>query len=351
MRNFAKISPKFWTGKTGKEIRSLGFQSQILALYLMTSPHSNMIGVYYLPISYICHDTGSPFEGASKGLASLSKLGFCTYDDCSEFVWVQEMAKHQCGGQLKENDKRVPSINNDYLSLPDLPFLSNFYDKYQYLFHLKQRRNNVESDCNNVDLVIGDEQLLQGASKGLARGIEDPSKQGDRDRDKRQRQETRDTRQETETEKKTFVEQVRPVVQKKSSSDVLTIFEHWKDFMKHPNAKLDDKRKKIISKALGFGYSVEELCDAITGCSFTPHNIGFNDRGQRYDGLHVILRDGDQIDRFTHNCYNPPRPLTKADELHYNNLAAGASWAADKKAEWAAEKTAELEKEKQNETN
>ena len=106
--------------------------------------------------------------------------------------------------------------------------------------------------------------------------------------------------------------------------------------MKHPNAKLDDKRKRIIKQALGSGYSVDDLCDAITGCSFTPHNIGMNDRGQRYDGLHVILRNADQIDRFTHNCYNPPRPITKADELHVNNRAAGSRWAEKKKAEYAA---------------
>ena len=145
MRNFAKISPKFWTGKTGKEIRSLGFQCQILALYLMTNPHSNMIGVYYLPIDYICHDTGSPLEGASKGLLSLSKINFCTYDECSEFVWVHKMALHQCGGQLKENDKRVIAINDAYQSLPELPFLSNFFYNYQTLFHLTELRNNLKS--------------------------------------------------------------------------------------------------------------------------------------------------------------------------------------------------------------
>ncbi len=99
--------------------------------------------------------------------------------------------------------------------------------------------------------------------------------------------------------------------------------------MNHPSAKLDQKRKSIISKALKFGYGVDELCEAITGCSYTPHNIGNNDRGQRYDGLHVILRDGDQIDRFIHNCKFPPKPVTDADRRTLSNIATLQSWAIE----------------------
>lgn len=117
------------------------------------------------------------------------------------------------------------------------------------------------------------------------------------------------------------------------SPDVLTIFEHWKTTMQHLNAKLDDKRKKIIRNALKSGYTVNQLCEAITGCSYTPHNIGDNDRGQRYDGLHVILRDADQIDRFIKNCHKPPRPPNPADKLLQANINAGQSWLNKKQTE------------------
>ncbi len=71
--------------------------------------------------------------------------------------------------------------------------------------------------------------------------------------------------------------------------------------MNHPRARLDDRRKTIINRSLKIGYSVGELKTAIDGCARTPHNMGQNDRGQVYDGLHVILRDADQIDRFIRN--------------------------------------------------
>jgi hypothetical protein len=118
------------------------------------------------------------------------------------------------------------------------------------------------------------------------------------------------------------------------------VFEHWKVLMDHPNAKLDEKRKGIIRKALKFGYSVSELCQAIAGCSYTPHNMGDNDRGQRYDGLHVILCDADQIDRFIHNCKCPPRRQTDADRRSQANVQTLQDWMQKTMAEETAHGTA-----------
>lgn len=114
---------------------------------------------------------------------------------------------------------------------------------------------------------------------------------------------------------------------------IQNVFQHWKTVMKHPAANLDHKRKTIIEKALKSGYSEFQLCEAITGCSFTPHNMGDNDRGQRYDGLHVILRDGDQIDRFIHNCQYPPHPISDAERKNLANVQTLQGWMMKKMAE------------------
>jgi len=100
--------------------------------------------------------------------------------------------------------------------------------------------------------------------------------------------------------------------------------------MGHLQAHLDDKRKALIRKALQSKYSVSQLCQAIEGCSLTPHNIGDNDRGQRYDGLHIILKDGDQIDRFIHNCHCPPKPQSEADRKINANIRVMQDWVAKK---------------------
>jgi hypothetical protein len=116
---------------------------------------------------------------------------------------------------------------------------------------------------------------------------------------------------------------------------VIEIFEHWKNVMQHPRSNLDRKRIALIHKALQLGYSIQQLCDAITGCSYTSHNIGQNDRNQRYDGLQIILRDADQIDRFMYNCHHPPKAFTKADSRLKANVDVAKSWIKTKLEESA----------------
>ncbi len=117
-----------------------------------------------------------------------------------------------------------------------------------------------------------------------------------------------------------------------SADAVKVIFEHWKTSMNHPRAKLDCKRSSLIRKALKMGYTVQELCDAVTGCSLTPHNTGENLQGQRYDGLHVIFKDADQIDRFIYNCHHPPKPKStnEAIKRQEDNLQELNKWLESK---------------------
>lgn len=89
--------------------------------------------------------------------------------------------------------------------------------------------------------------------------------------------------------------------------DVRRVFDHWREVMTHPRAVLDTKRTKLIARWLKPGsYTADDLCQAIDGCSKTPHNMGQNDTGTRYDDLGLILRDADHIDRFRRNAEIPP---------------------------------------------
>ena len=137
MREYSKVSAQFWTGKTGRSLRG-DMQTQIVALYLMTSPHSNMIGVFNCPVIYISHETGSPLEGAYEGLKKLIEGGFCTYDEDSETVWIHEMAKFQIGDSLKASDNRVKDIHKQYENLPEGPIKQGFYAKYRDSYHLPE---------------------------------------------------------------------------------------------------------------------------------------------------------------------------------------------------------------------
>lgn len=109
MRDHAVVSPLFWTGDTGQQLRK-DADAQRLALYLMTCPNSNMIGLYYLPLPTISHELGMKIDAVRKALRRGIQLGFCDYDEASEVVFVPEMARFQVGAALTAGDKRKPAV-------------------------------------------------------------------------------------------------------------------------------------------------------------------------------------------------------------------------------------------------
>lgn len=133
MRDYSRFSSTFWTRGTGKELRG-DHLAQAIAAYLFTAPSANMIGLYYLPISTIAHDVGSPIEGASKVLRDLARRGFCEYSEASETVFVRSMAPRQLGladGEtIAAGDKRLGSIPKMMRECSDPAMLQAFWDEH-----------------------------------------------------------------------------------------------------------------------------------------------------------------------------------------------------------------------------
>ncbi len=150
MRDYAKVVPRFWLGATGKALRQHGPEAQLVALYLLTSPHANMLGLYYQPLLYLAHETGLGLAGARQGLAGAVAAGLCSFDEATEMVWVHEMAAHQVAPELKAADKRCAGIQKDYDALPDNPFLGPFFDRYARAFHLVQRRGGAGEGASHA---------------------------------------------------------------------------------------------------------------------------------------------------------------------------------------------------------
>ena len=86
------------------------------------------------------------------------------------------------------------------------------------------------------------------------------------------------------------------------------VFEHWRRVMgKNGNTAFDSSRRTKVEARLNDGYSPDDLCRAVDGCAKTPHNMGENDRGERYDDLALICRDAAHVDRFMRNATAPPK--------------------------------------------
>lgn len=135
MRSFAKFSPAFWTGDLGRSLRG-DHLAQAVAVYLVTGPSCNSIGLYWLPIGHLAHDLGSPFEEASKALRRVSEGGFCTYDERNEIVWVHLHARHQHGERMKPADNNIPAIRSLALECSKSFLCLMFWEMYGEVYHL-----------------------------------------------------------------------------------------------------------------------------------------------------------------------------------------------------------------------
>lgn len=138
MRNYAKAVGTFWTGETGRKIRVLGRDVQVMAFYLFTCPSSNWLGLYYLPIPTICHEVGSSSEGALEALRSLEKLDFAYYDEETETVWVPGAAKFQIAESLDPKDNKIKGIVSDLQLCECKRFAEDFYRRYKDSYNLPE---------------------------------------------------------------------------------------------------------------------------------------------------------------------------------------------------------------------
>lgn len=142
MRDYGVVSPKFWIGETGKALRG-NAPAQVLALYLMTCPHANMIGVFHCPVLYMAHETGLGMEGASKALQSLIEAGYCTYDESTETVFVHRMAAFQVGDSLSAADKRCKGVEREWSNIAAPALKAAFFAIYFESFHLPNQGQNT----------------------------------------------------------------------------------------------------------------------------------------------------------------------------------------------------------------
>lgn len=106
------------------------------------------------------------------------------------------------------------------------------------------------------------------------------------------------------------------------ANEPFLIFSYWKEIMKkNEGAKLTAKRLKAVKARLKEGYTLDQIKQAIYGCSVTPHNQGKNDQGKVFDCLELICRSGENIERFAGNAQQAaPQQYSSITNQNINNL-------------------------------
>lgn len=90
MREYGKIHSSFWTSQT---IRAMSDVGRTLAAYVLTSPHSNMLGCFRLPQAYVAEDLGWDIQTVSKGFDELFRNGFATLHEGSKWLVIHKFLK------------------------------------------------------------------------------------------------------------------------------------------------------------------------------------------------------------------------------------------------------------------
>ncbi len=124
---YCVVVPSFWSDP---DVRGLDMRGRYLLLYFITSPHSNLIGLYYVPLRYVSVETGLD-EVAVKDLVDTVLRPFLSYDENTQEVLIHNFARYQIGDMLKTTDNRVKTVNRLLRASHSGQLVSRFADLYR----------------------------------------------------------------------------------------------------------------------------------------------------------------------------------------------------------------------------
>lgn len=151
---YTKIEEQFW--KDGKMIK-LSFRARYLMMYLLTSPHRNILCFYFLPKPYACFDLGFSEEEYDESMNELVKSERLYYDEKSNVVFVKNYLKYN---QL-ENQNQVKSAISKLSEIPENDLVKQFIE------HLKSFNKPIY------------ETLIKELVKRFGKGLDKPFTQPD----------------------------------------------------------------------------------------------------------------------------------------------------------------------------
>jgi len=108
---YQKVESRIWHDE---KFKVLSDDAKILFLYFLTSPHSNLIGVYVLPKPYIMADLKWDQKRLNKPFTQLLEKGLFYYDESVELILITNHIEHN----PIENPNQAKSAEKILNSLP-----------------------------------------------------------------------------------------------------------------------------------------------------------------------------------------------------------------------------------------
>lgn len=157
---FYRFFRSYWKRGPIGEIAARGNSDlTLLAIYLLTSPRSNMVGIYHIDERNISKALGIGLERVTGLLEELANIGFIKYDFEENYVWILSAAISE---SVCANDNQVKGLFN-LIDLLEFDECAPFTEEARQLLHehLVARQNQT-----NPGVVELQEELNRRAAMG-----------------------------------------------------------------------------------------------------------------------------------------------------------------------------------------
>jgi hypothetical protein len=279
MSRYRNVQVKMWGDEKFKELSPLPPSGQSLWVYLLTGPQTSVIpGLFEASEMGLAGALGWTLEAFRKAFREVLAQGMAKADWKANLVYLPMGAKY--------NKPVSPNV------------VRHWGDEWEVLPECDLKREAYEG------LKAYMAELAPGFGKAFDEVISKPLRKASV---KASNKTMRIQEQEQEQEESKSKSKPLSSLAVSRTDAVTAIFEFWQQTMTMPSASLDEKRKRTINRALK-GYSPQDLCKAILGCSRSPYHMGLNDRSTKYNSLELILRNADKIDAFMQMAVSPPSP-------------------------------------------
>jgi hypothetical protein len=288
----------------------MSIEGKIVFLHLLTTPLATPFGLYKAGIATLAEEMQISTRKYSKGFQNGIEMDLFRYNSRTRVVYIPNFFRYNL---LPPNSNNLKSWCKILAEIPDceekedfcLCFSKALESEKKWLFDLfeewkkadfKSLATGVRNSCFEQVLETADGNFRNRNSNSKKRKYKKKSfSQG------------------------TGVANSTPIVEQTSCSTttkkIKIIFKYWQEILYHPNAILDNKRKRIIEKALKlYGGNIEPLKHSILGCSRSKWHIGNNPDGKKYDDIELILRDASHIEKFIHIAEHPEN-LKSIDDI------------------------------------
>lgn len=159
MRLYGSVQVTFWENHITQKLSD---QAKLLAIYLMTGPHSNMVGCFRLPDGYITEDLLWSVETVKSSFSQLSEINFLIRDEDCHWLLVHDFLKWN----PIQNPKQGVGVQKIFNAVPDSswvfkPLIKSLLTYGKYLndeFTTQLKRLSNPNDTGSVNCHTDKEQ-------------------------------------------------------------------------------------------------------------------------------------------------------------------------------------------------